>query len=42
MALKVLEENNFRTLKEILNNKQIDENNVIKKGLTRAALDLNI
>jgi hypothetical protein len=42
MALKIVEENNFKTLKNILNNKETDENNVLKKGLRRAAEDLNI
>ena len=36
MALKILEVDNFKTLKNIVNNKQIDENNIIKKGLKRA------
>jgi hypothetical protein len=36
MALKILEADSFKTLKNIMNNKQVDENNLIKKGLKRA------
>ena len=42
MALKIAEEDNFKTIKNILNDTTISENNIIKKGLKRAAEDLNI
>ena len=42
MALKIVEDDHFKTIKKILKDSTIDENNIIKRGLKKAAEDLNI
>jgi predicted nucleotide-binding protein (sugar kinase/HSP70/actin superfamily) len=37
MALRIAEDEHFKTIKKILKDTTIDENNVIKKGLKKAA-----
>ena len=42
MALKIAEEENFKTIRKILANTSIAETNIIKKGLKIAAEELRI
>jgi hypothetical protein len=42
MALKIAEEENFKTIRKILADPSIPETNVIKKGLKIAAKDLQL
>ena len=42
MALKIAEEDNFNSIRKMITDTNIDDNNIIKKGLKRACEDLNL
>jgi len=42
MALKIAQEENFKTIRTILANPTIDDATIVKKGLKLAAKELNI